>query len=123
AFAGRPAIGDARTDLEMFVFDRARGYFREGGYSTNEVEAVLCLNPSRFDLVPKQLEAVRAFSALPEAESLAAANKRIGNILKQAGAVPAEFDPALMVLPEEKSLASTFGRLQPDVDKAFSALD
>ena len=118
-----PGRRDAGTDLEGFIFDRARGYFREHGYSTNEVEAVLCLNPTRFDLIPKQLEAVRAFSALPEAESLAAANKRIGNILKQAGAVPAGFDPALMSLPEEKSLATTFGRLQPDVDKAFGALD
>jgi glycyl-tRNA synthetase beta chain len=84
---------------------------------------VLCLAPARLDLIPRQLEAVRAFAALPEAESLAAANKRIANILKQADTVPAEFDIALMSLPEEKSLATTFGRLQPDVDKAFRALD
>ena len=57
------------------------------------------------------------------AESLAAANKRIGNILKQAGNVPAEFDIGLMVLPEEKSLATTFKLLQPDLDRAFSALN
>jgi glycyl-tRNA synthetase beta chain len=116
-------VNDAHTDLKMFIFERARGYFQERGYSTNEVEAVLCLNPARLDLVPKQLEAVRAFSALPEAESLAAANKRIANILKQAGPVPADFDPALMVLAEEKTLATTFGRLRPDVEKAFRALD
>jgi len=110
---------DART----FIFERSRGYFRDLGFTANEVEAVLCLEPARLDLVPKQLEAVRAFATLPEAESLAAANKRIANILKQAGAVPADFDVALMSLPEEKNLASTFGRLQPDVDKAFRALD
>ncbi len=109
--------------LESFIYERARGYFRERGYTANEVEAVLCLAPARLDLIPKQLEAVRAFTALPEAESLAAANKRIGNILKQAGAVPTGFDVGLMVLPEEKSLASTFGRLEPDVDRAFRALD
>ncbi|MGH8741745.1 MAG: glycine--tRNA ligase subunit beta, partial [Burkholderiales bacterium] len=99
AFAGFSEKSDfrrAHTDLLGFVFDRARGYFQEGGYSTNEVEAVLSLNPVRMDLVPKQLEAVRAFSALPEADSLAAANKRIGNILKQAAAVPTTFDPSLM---------------------------
>jgi glycyl-tRNA synthetase beta chain len=116
-------VNDAHTDLKTFIFERARGYFQERGYSTNEVEAVLCLNPARLDLIPKQLEAVRAFSGLPEAESLAAANKRIANILKQAGAVPPDFDPALMVLPEEKTLATTFGRLRPDVEKAFRALD
>ena len=111
------------ADVKAFVLERARGYFRDRGYSANEVEAVLCLAPNRLDLLPRQLEAVRAFAELPEAESLAAANKRIGNILKQADGVPAQFDPALMVLPEEKSLASTFDRLQPDVERAFSALD
>jgi len=113
----------APEEAATFIYERARGYFRDLGYSANEVEAVLCLSPARLDLIPKQLEAVRAFAALPEAESLAAANKRIGNILKQAGTVPAAFDPGLMVLAEEKSLASTFERLQPDLNKAFSALD
>jgi glycyl-tRNA synthetase beta chain len=112
-----------KAELQAFIYERARGYWRERGYSANEVEAVLCLSPTRLDLIGRQLEAVRAFAALPEAESLAAANKRIGNILKQAGSVPTGFDPALMSLPEEKTLASTFGRLEPDVDKAFRALD
>ena len=123
AFHERPALGKAHVELQSFIYDRARGYFREHGYSTNEVEAVLCLNPTELALIPKQLEAVRAFSALPEAESLAAANKRIGNILKQAGNVPADFDITLMVLPEEKSLATTFKLLQPDIDRAFSTLN
>jgi glycyl-tRNA synthetase beta chain len=113
----------APADVKTFILERARGYFRERGYSANEVEAVLCLAPGRLDLIPKQLEAVRAFAELPEAESLAAANKRIANILKQAGDVPAGFDPALLVLPEEKNLASTFSRLEPDVDRAFGSLD
>jgi glycyl-tRNA synthetase beta chain len=121
--ASAPFGGKGTAELQTFIHERARGYFREHGYTANEVEAVLCLAPTRLDLIPKQLEAVRAFSALPEAESLAAANKRIANILKQAGTVPAEFDPSLMLLPEEKSLASTFGRLEPDVDRALRALD
>jgi glycyl-tRNA synthetase beta chain len=111
------------ADLEMFILERARGYFQDSGYSASEVDSVLSLRPTRLDLIPRQLEAVRAFSALPEAESLAAANKRIGNILKQAASVPSGFDPALMVLPEEKSLAKTFSRLRPEVEKAFGALD
>jgi glycyl-tRNA synthetase beta chain len=122
-FAGRAGIGDAHTDVEMFVFERARGYFEECGYSANEVEAVLCLNPARLDRVPRQLEAVRAFARLPEADSLAAANKRIGNILKQAGAVRAQFDMALLVLPEEKSLAAAFDALQAGVEKAYRDLE
>ena len=109
--------------LAAFIFERARGYFEERGYTANEVESVLSLGPSRLDLLPKQLEAVRAFSALAEAESLAAANKRIGNILKQADAVPDGFDPALMTQPEEKVLAATFGSLRPQVENAFKNLD
>jgi glycyl-tRNA synthetase beta chain len=109
--------------LESFIFERARGYFLEQGYSANEVEAVLSLRPQRLDLVPRQLEAVRAFAALPEAESLAAANKRIGNILKQAGSVRAGFDVALLVLPEEKLLATRFSRLKADVEAAYRNLE
>jgi len=109
--------------LESFIYERARGYFQEQGYSANEVEAVLAQRPERLDLVPRQLEAVRAFAGLPEAESLAAANKRIGNILKQAGAVRAEFDMALLVLPEEKALAGAFKRLQEPVEKAYRDLE
>ena len=79
-------IVDARADLEVFIFERLRSYLREQGYSANEVEAVLSLAPSRLDVIPQQLAAVRAFASLPEAESLAAANKRVVNILKQADA-------------------------------------
>src|SRR5712691_2793657 len=112
-----------REDVASFIFERARGYFQERGYSAVEVDSVLSLKPARLDLVPRQLQAVRAFSAMPEAESLAAANKRIGNILKQAETVPPGFDVALMVLPEEKALASTFKQLQPNVDSALRSLD
>jgi glycyl-tRNA synthetase beta chain len=109
--------------LESFVYERARGYFQEQGYSANEVEAVLALRPERLDLVPRQLEAVRAFAGLPEAESLAGANKRIGNILKQAGAVRPGFDAALLVLPEEKALAAAFNGVQGTVEKAYGELE
>lgn len=116
----RPYLSD--TALESFVYERARGYFLERGYSASEVDAVLSLRPGRLDRVPRQLEAVRAFAALPEAQSLAAANKRIGNILKQAGTVRAGFDAALLALPEERALASRFGRLQPEVEAAYDSL-
>jgi glycyl-tRNA synthetase beta chain len=107
----------ADAEVQTFILERARGYFPD--YSANEIDAVLSLRPGRLDLVPKQLEAVRAFASLPEAESLAAANKRIGNILKQADGSPARFDASLLALPEEKALASAFQRLQPEVEGAF----
>jgi glycyl-tRNA synthetase beta chain len=119
----RELLGDAPDELAKFIYERARGYFQERGYSANEVEAVLCLNPMRFNLIPRQLEAVRAFSSLPEADSLAAANKRIGNILKQANGVPGGFDAALLVLPEEKDLAITFDSMQKGVEQAYLDLD
>ena len=117
----RDHVDDAA--LEAFIYERARGYFEEQGYSANEVEAVLSLRPERIDLVPRQLEAVRAFAGLPEAQSLAAANKRIGNILKQAGAVRAPFDAELLLLPEEKTLAAAFKQLQGSVEQAYRDLE
>jgi len=83
--AFEPFKNKAQTDVEIFFTERMRSYFQERGYTANEVEAVLSLNPVAISLIPKQLEAVRAFAALPEAASLAAANKRIANILRQAG--------------------------------------
>jgi glycyl-tRNA synthetase beta chain len=87
AFAAFPPalLADAHAGLELFVHERLRGYLRDGGYTANEVESVLCMElPSQLDQLPRQLAAVRAFTNLPEAASLAAANKRVANILKQA---------------------------------------
>lgn len=102
-----PFQGKAQTDLQMFFTERMRSYFQEHGYTANEVEAVLSLNPMAISLIPRQLEAVRAFSALPEAASLAAANKRIANILRQAeskGESFADADPSALKEPAEISL-------------------
>jgi glycyl-tRNA synthetase beta chain len=78
-------VGSVRT----FVRERLANLMKERGYTANEVAAVLEVDsaeskPDRLDLVPRKLEAVREFGKLPEAASLAAANKRIANILKQA---------------------------------------
>ncbi|HTP96180.1 MAG TPA: glycine--tRNA ligase subunit beta [Burkholderiales bacterium] len=87
AFAGfGPRVGAAQSDLQEFVFDRLAGYLKDRGYSTLEVESVVSQRPVQINAVPRQVEAVRAFNALPEAQSLAAANKRVVNILKQAAA-------------------------------------
>jgi len=100
-------LDDARADLVTFILERARGYLLELGYSANEVEAVLCLRPVNIDLLRRMLQAVREFTALPEAESLAAANKRIANILRQAqskGESYANADPSALVERAELSL-------------------
>jgi glycyl-tRNA synthetase beta chain len=85
---------DARADLETFIFERFAGYLREQGFSTLQVDAVLSQRPAQISQVPSQLEAVKAFQALPEAESLAAANKRVANILRQAAAKGESFADA-----------------------------
>jgi glycyl-tRNA synthetase beta chain len=90
----RYMIGDTRAPLQEFIFERLRSYLREAGYSANEIEAVLCMRPVQLHQVPLQLAAVRAFASLPEAESLAAANKRVVNILKQAEAKGESFNGA-----------------------------
>jgi glycyl-tRNA synthetase beta chain len=116
-------IGDAHSDLETFIFERARNYFIDKGYTSNEVESVLCMRPSRLDVVPAQLEAVRNYNNLPEAPSLSAANKRIGNILKGLDTQPLEFDSSLLVETAEKQLASEYLRIEPEIDSLFKQRD
>ena len=107
-----PFRGKPQTDLKMFFTERMRSYFLERGYSANEVEAVLSLNPVAIALIPKQLEAVRAFSALPEAASLAAANKRIANILRQAENKGESFADANFSALKEPAEIALFDALQ-----------
>ena len=76
-------ITDATPALMDFFYDRLAGSLREQGYSAQEVDAVLALRPQRLADIGQRLAAVRAFAALPEAASLAAANKRVSNILKK----------------------------------------
>ena len=102
-------VGDAHADLESFIYDRLSGYLKDAGYTTLEVDSVVSLRPERIHLAPRQLEAVRAFSKLPEAESLAAANKRVANILKQAAAKGESFtsaESAKLREPAERELYS-----------------
>jgi glycyl-tRNA synthetase beta chain len=113
--AFEPFGGKAANELTQFIYDRFAGYLKEHGYSTLQVESVLCMGPPNLGVVLQQLEAVKAFQALPEAESLAAANKRVVNILKQAEAKGETFvnaalneftDPAERALHEAIRAAS-----------------
>jgi glycyl-tRNA synthetase beta chain len=122
AFLGTPGVQDAQQELEAFFFDRLRGLLRERGYSANEVESVLALAPQRIDQVPRMLAAVRAFMRLPEAESLAAANKRIGNILKKSATGAAvQVDTALLFEPAEQALHAAYEELAPIAERHFAA--
>ncbi len=87
-----------------FLHDRLRGLLKEAGHAPDAVEAVLVQRPSRIDLVPARLAAVRDFQRLPEALALAAANKRIGNILKKAETTLPEPEVALLREAAEKAL-------------------
>lgn len=122
ALAAFPAglLGDVGAELENFVYDRISGMERERGFSANEVDAVLSLRPPVLADIPRRLEAVRAFAALPEAESLAAANKRVGNILKKAeGEVGRAADVGRFVEAEEKALFAALTDIAPRADAAF----
>jgi glycyl-tRNA synthetase beta chain len=121
AFGGK--IEDATAQLADFIYDRLAGSLREQGYSAQEVDAVLALRPQRLALVPKQLAAVRAFAALPEAPALAAANKRVTNILKKAGEVDAHVNPELLQEQAEKDLYAALQRFVPEANAQFLAGD
>ncbi|HEX8986811.1 MAG TPA: glycine--tRNA ligase subunit beta, partial [Rhodocyclaceae bacterium] len=110
--------------LADFIYERLAGSLREQGYSAQEVDAVVSLRPQRLGDIPKRLAAVRAFAALPEAGSLAAANKRVGNILKKAdGAVAAKVDAGLLKESAEIALSQALAEVKPKADIAFEQGD
>lgn len=124
AFAGfPPTIGQAQTDMQIFVLNRFESYLKDRGFSTLQVDAVLSKHPTQLSLVPQQLEAVKAFQGLPEAESLAAANKRIVNILKQAEAKGEAFSKAQLTDLKEPAERSLFQALQDASAKADKLFD
>jgi glycyl-tRNA synthetase beta chain len=116
-------IGDAHTDLEMFILDRMSGYLRDRGYSAQEVDSVLGAGHVRINDSVRQLEAVRAFNKLPEAQSLAAANKRVVNILKQAEAKGESFAPVGLEALREPAERALFEALAAASRRAMPLLD
>ena len=117
------SIVDAGAALADFIFDRLSGSLREQGYSAAEIDAVLGLRPQRLGDVPKRLAAVRVFAALPEAPALAAANKRISNILKKAPDVDAHVSELLLREPAEVALYAAMQQLAPQAQAQFEAGD
>lgn len=115
-----------RTEEQVanFIYDRLSGLLREQGYTAQEVDAVVSQRPQRLGDIPKRLAAVREFAALPEAASLAAANKRVGNILKKVeGVVEPVTNPYLLQEAAEIALNAALAEVEPVADAAFDSGD
>ncbi len=112
--------GQAQAELLQFMLDRLTGYLRELGYSAHEVDAVTALRPDVWASLPQRLAAVRAFAAMPEAAALAAANKRVGNILKKSdGAVPTAVNEQGFTEDAERALNAALRLAGGRADTAF----
>jgi glycyl-tRNA synthetase beta chain len=119
-----PQHGQAQAELALFLRERLVGYLREQGYSAQEVDAVLELRPECWADLPARLAALRQFAELPEAPALAAANKRVGNILKKSeGSAGAEVRSALFGEAAETALHAALQGVAKKADAAFDAGD
>jgi glycyl-tRNA synthetase beta chain len=144
ANAFNPSINDPSEALSRFIYERLRHYFSiesfdeqalesskrvyvepaDRIFSPQQIDAVLALHPQLLSDVKKRLYAVRAFAALPEAASLAATNKRVGNILKKADLkTQADVVAQLLQAPAEQDLHRALSRIAPQAEKAFAAGD
>jgi glycyl-tRNA synthetase beta chain len=116
--------GELATDLRDFILDRLRGYYADQGIGGEAFEAVRALTPSDLTDFDRRLRAVVEFARLPEAQALAAANKRIGNILRQAGdARASKVDAALLEAGAERDLAIALQAAHDDGAPYIAARD
>jgi glycyl-tRNA synthetase beta chain len=123
-YVGRAMAPGALENIKEFIFDRLANNLREQGSSSQEVDAVLSLTPELLSEVPARLAAVRSFASLVEAPALAAANKRVGNILKKVeGELTTEVNANLLQEPAEKALADALTTVKPKADQLFESGD
>jgi glycyl-tRNA synthetase beta chain len=109
-------------DLHGFMLERLKPYLKEKGFESDEIDAVVSLNPARLDQVLPRLKALKEFRALPEGQALAAANKRIRNILRQAGGTPSDkVNAARLAEPAERKLSEAVQTLEAQVMPLFKA--
>ncbi|MDX1252690.1 MAG: glycine--tRNA ligase subunit beta [Gammaproteobacteria bacterium] len=117
--AGKPVLNDIENQVFDFMMERLRAYYHEQGIRPDVFEAVLARRPTRPHDFDRRMHAVTAFRTLPEAESLAAANKRIANILRQAAergeAIPDAVTDALLAEPAERALAGQVAVIRAEV--------
>ena len=115
--------------IYQFILERLRAYLKDHllgdkPYTVPEIESVLSMNPGKINDLTVRLEAVRSFNELSEATQLAAANKRISNILKKMeGKLPSEVQTQLLRLPAEINLFKSLEALSPKLDQQFKSQD
>ena len=116
-------LAEANTDLAIFLEDRLKGYLRDSGSTAAEIDAVISApGLTVWADIPRRLAAVRAFAALPEAPALAAANKRVGNILKKAdGEVQPTVNAALLQEPAEIALSAAIESIAEKANNAWAS--
>ena len=122
-FADNAQFKQPDADALSFLYERLRGQLRERGFAQNEVEAVVAQNPDQLHNIVERLQAVQVFATLPEAAALAAANKRITNILKKADSAPGALQQTLLQEPAEQALYQAMIAIKPGVDQAFAQGD
>ena len=124
AFNAVAAVAPQRDALLDFIYERLRGYLREQGYTANQIGAVIDARPDSIADLPARLAAVQAFALLPEAAALAAANKRIVNILRKSGGEAAgAVDRARLADGAEHDLYLAFQKLSPQVETDYGSGD
>jgi glycyl-tRNA synthetase beta chain len=110
--------------IKEFCFDRLSVNLRENGATAQEVDAVLSLDPALLSEIPQRLTAVRTFAELAEAPALAAANKRVSNILKKVeGEIQVQVNISLLQEPAEIALNNALLSVKPEADKQFETGD
>jgi glycyl-tRNA synthetase beta chain len=123
-FADDQISTSVALDVFQFMLDRLRVSLKDQGAAGDQVEAVVSQNPTRIDQVPARLAAVAEFGRLPEAEALAAANKRIQNILRKSEInVTPDVDAVLLQEDAERTLFAAVTALRPGVEAALANLD
>ncbi|QSX74181.1 glycine--tRNA ligase subunit beta [Lysobacter arenosi] len=111
-------------DITSFVYDRLRGYYADRGVAGTQFDAVENVAHDSLPDFDRRLNAIGEFAKLPEAEALAAANKRIRNILRKVeGVVPDAIDPALFVEPAERELGEAVDSAVADTDPLLDGRD
>jgi glycyl-tRNA synthetase beta chain len=123
SLARMPAVRPDALALAAFVVDRLRGYLREHGHPHADIEAVLEVDADRLDRVQARLEAISSFRRLPESQSLAAANKRIANILRKSEGAAGAVDPALLTEDAEHALHQAIAAATPLAEASLGRLD